>query len=263
MARLPVPGSDANNWGTLLNDFLSQEHNADGTLKIRSDATVAPLVNGKVPQASLGSGSATSSTYLRGDGSWAAVPAPAPITSLMPAGWKAETFPRATTPNVGGVTTSLSQGQVYVAALYLAANTVVNSISFMKNDTGYTFTHQWFSLLDSNRVQLATTVDDLAALWNTGNSLKSLPIARTAAGAASSFTTTYSGLHYVACSLETTLGVPKHTGIQLLDEVAGSGAGFAPIICGFGEIITGGPPAFPKTYSAFTPRTAMPYAGVS
>lgn len=33
MARLPVPGGDSGTWGTILNDFLSQAHNADGTLK--------------------------------------------------------------------------------------------------------------------------------------------------------------------------------------------------------------------------------------
>ncbi|HUS26690.1 MAG TPA: hypothetical protein VMY99_05070 [Nevskiaceae bacterium] len=33
MTRLPIPGSDDGAWGTILNDFLSVEHNADGTLK--------------------------------------------------------------------------------------------------------------------------------------------------------------------------------------------------------------------------------------
>ena len=33
MARLPTPGSDNGVWGDILNDFLSVEHNADGTLK--------------------------------------------------------------------------------------------------------------------------------------------------------------------------------------------------------------------------------------
>lgn len=33
MARLPIPGSDENTWGTVLNDFLSQSHNTDGTIK--------------------------------------------------------------------------------------------------------------------------------------------------------------------------------------------------------------------------------------
>lgn len=33
MARLPTPGSDSGQWGTILNDFLTQAHNTDGTLK--------------------------------------------------------------------------------------------------------------------------------------------------------------------------------------------------------------------------------------
>jgi hypothetical protein len=41
MARLPVPGSDTNTWGTVLNDFLGVEHNADGTLKKAGDITAA------------------------------------------------------------------------------------------------------------------------------------------------------------------------------------------------------------------------------
>ncbi|HTE22310.1 MAG TPA: hypothetical protein VK674_04695 [Candidatus Limnocylindria bacterium] len=33
MARLPIPGSDSGTWGTILNDFLDQAHNSNGTLK--------------------------------------------------------------------------------------------------------------------------------------------------------------------------------------------------------------------------------------
>ena len=33
MSRLPTPGADNNTWGQILNDFLSIEHNTDGTLK--------------------------------------------------------------------------------------------------------------------------------------------------------------------------------------------------------------------------------------
>jgi hypothetical protein len=40
MARLPNPGSDNGTWGTILNDFLTVEHNVDGTLKIRTDPTL-------------------------------------------------------------------------------------------------------------------------------------------------------------------------------------------------------------------------------
>lgn len=33
MARLPAVGGDSNNWGSILNEYLSVEHNTDGTLK--------------------------------------------------------------------------------------------------------------------------------------------------------------------------------------------------------------------------------------
>jgi hypothetical protein len=33
MARLPNPGSDSGDWGTILNGFLSVSHNANGTIK--------------------------------------------------------------------------------------------------------------------------------------------------------------------------------------------------------------------------------------
>lgn len=37
MSRLPVPGADAGSWGDILNDFLTVELNADGTLKKAGD----------------------------------------------------------------------------------------------------------------------------------------------------------------------------------------------------------------------------------
>lgn len=33
MARLPIPGSDSETWGEILNDYLSVSHNSDGTLQ--------------------------------------------------------------------------------------------------------------------------------------------------------------------------------------------------------------------------------------
>lgn len=33
MARLPTPGGDDGSWGTVLNDFLNESHNSDGTIK--------------------------------------------------------------------------------------------------------------------------------------------------------------------------------------------------------------------------------------
>ena len=44
MSRLPQPGGDSGSWGQILNDYLSQSHNADGTLKdgVVTGATLAP-----------------------------------------------------------------------------------------------------------------------------------------------------------------------------------------------------------------------------
>ncbi len=48
MARLPVPGSDNNTWGDILNEFINIAHKPDGTLK-----------NGIVSAANLASGAVT------------------------------------------------------------------------------------------------------------------------------------------------------------------------------------------------------------
>lgn len=56
--RLPVPGGDAGNWGSLLNDFLSQSHNSDGTLKDISLSNVSGL------EASLASTAPQTAIYL-------------------------------------------------------------------------------------------------------------------------------------------------------------------------------------------------------
>lgn len=42
MARLPTPGSDDNQWGDILNEYLSQSHQADGTLKSAAVQSVLP-----------------------------------------------------------------------------------------------------------------------------------------------------------------------------------------------------------------------------
>lgn len=58
MARLPIPGSDDGQWGTILNDFLATEHQSDGSLKLRSDGTLNSYYqkpSGGIPKADLDS----------------------------------------------------------------------------------------------------------------------------------------------------------------------------------------------------------------
>lgn len=51
MARLPIPGGDNGTWGDVLNDFLSVEHNSDGTHNV--PASVQTALNTKVDQSTL------------------------------------------------------------------------------------------------------------------------------------------------------------------------------------------------------------------
>jgi hypothetical protein len=43
MARLPQPGGDDGSWGAILNEFLKQTHNDDGTLKPISQSQIVNL----------------------------------------------------------------------------------------------------------------------------------------------------------------------------------------------------------------------------
>lgn len=85
MTRLPTPGADQNQWGHMLNDFLSVEHNDDGTLKRAGQIDSAEQsahkgraggyagldATTRVPATQLAGDGANASMYLRGDRSWA------------------------------------------------------------------------------------------------------------------------------------------------------------------------------------------------
>jgi hypothetical protein len=70
MARLPNPGADDGIWGQLLNEFLSVEHNTDGTLKAKTDGSLYVKPGSGIPstdmtsvvQTSLAKASAAPST---------------------------------------------------------------------------------------------------------------------------------------------------------------------------------------------------------
>lgn len=67
MTRLPVPGSDDDKWGSILNDFLSVEHQVDGMLKIRTDGTLSEFYakpSGGIPASDLDSSVQASLTRL-------------------------------------------------------------------------------------------------------------------------------------------------------------------------------------------------------
>lgn len=55
MNRLPTPGGDNGNWGQILNDYLSVEHNPDGSLKVRSEGLPATIADGSITASKLSS----------------------------------------------------------------------------------------------------------------------------------------------------------------------------------------------------------------
>lgn len=55
MSRLPTPGSDSGQWGAILNDYLSQAHNNDGTLK-QDSVGASQIQDAAITAAKLASG---------------------------------------------------------------------------------------------------------------------------------------------------------------------------------------------------------------
>jgi hypothetical protein len=158
----------------------------------------------------------------------------------------------------GVVSSAIASGTLYFAPIWLPAGFVVNNITFVSGTTGFSsLTHQWFSLLDSSRVQLAVTSDDLTTAW-AAQAAKTLNIAAVAAGAAASFTATYTGTHH--------LGLMVAAGT--MSNMAGGGSSNPPIqnaTPGFGGANTGlaGTQAFPFTAAAPTAAGPLFYAYVS
>ena len=73
MARLPQPGGDRDNWGVVLNDFLTQSLNSDGTIKsgavtathVADDTiTTAKLQDNAVTDAKVSSGAAIAQSKI-------------------------------------------------------------------------------------------------------------------------------------------------------------------------------------------------------
>jgi hypothetical protein len=133
--RLPISGQDDGTWGNILNGFLLVEHTADGTLKARTDGTLAPLVAGKVPLTNLGSGTASSSNFLRGDGIWS-VPTATDATKLAIANNLSELTATASTArtNLGlGSIDNTSDASKNSATVTLTNKTISGSSNTLSN----------------------------------------------------------------------------------------------------------------------------------
>jgi hypothetical protein len=188
---------------------------------------------------------------------WAAAAggSPVPTSYLAPSGVSYETFPR-TGP--GGGSVAMVSGTLVLVAVALPSGFPVGHIGFVTGGAAIgTPTHYWFGLYDSSRLQLAITADQTSTAW-AGSTNRSLAIATTAAGAASSYTTTYSGLHYVGCMITaTSAGALRGVAADSVSSL------LAPILCGLtADVTQTTPPAFPHTAAAITAGSTLIYGTV-
>lgn len=65
MARLPQPGGDNGNWGDILNDYLSQVHNSDGSLK-NDSVSSAQIADNSVTSSALATDAVTQDSIADG-----------------------------------------------------------------------------------------------------------------------------------------------------------------------------------------------------
>lgn len=165
-----------------------------------------------------------------------------------------------TIPRAGGAintVTTPTSGTLWLMGIALPAGYPVSNITFVSNSATITPANWWFGLWDSSRVQLALTADQTTAAW-AANVAKTLAIATTAAGAASSFTTTYEGMHYLGYMMKAA------TAPQLMASPLGAGIGsLVPILYGSSDTGQTTPPAFPHTANALTVANFAAYGMVN
>ena len=109
------------------------------------------------------------------------------------------------------------------------------------------------ALYNSSKVLLATAADATSTAI-VANTATSYAVATVAAGAATSFTTTYSGLHYVQLMIATgnSPTLATATGVQVVNAIP-------PIITGTVGTGQTTAPTFPTTLGTITATATTPY----
>ena len=110
--------------------------------------------------------------------------------------------------NRGQITTSTlakaTSGTLVLQAISLPVNCLVTNFNILFGTTGDAGpANQWMGLYDSQRNLLAISADGTTTAV-TASTVATYPVATVAAGSATSFTTTYSGLYYIGFLLVTT-----------------------------------------------------------
>lgn len=178
-------------------------------------------------------------------GTWIANPARL-AALLMPTGATAETFPYRTCAGTPG---GPSSGQVTCAAIPMIAGVPVNNLSFAVFSAAATVTNGWYALLDSGLVVRAVSAAQSSGQWGSGTVGTAVTLPLTGG-----YTTTYSGLYYVAVS--TTAATPAK--FYVFSGLSSSPLGLTPVLCGISGTQSA-PPAIGATMSALTANGGFYY----
>ena len=135
-----------------------------------------------------------------------------------PTGIKAESIPR----TIAGVNiAAVASGTMIMQAIWLPAGTVITNLLAMSGTTASaTQTNRWLALYDQNRALLRQSPDTTTT---------ALAASTLYTGAVTSFTTTYSGIHYIGLM---TAGTTINSWIGTTAAAAAAVRGLAPILTG-------------------------------
>jgi|GEM_PF-5347372 len=175
MARLPIPGADSNVWGDVLNDFLAQSHNGDGSLKpsavsnggaAQKANNLSDLASAATARTNLGLGSAATISATAGGDLSGTLPSPtvAKINGITLSG----------TPSTGHVLTATSASAASWAAPASTTNQSLNKGAvYVPSDWG---SRAWRSKLAANiannaagRPVVAVVGDSISQGYNSSN----------------------------------------------------------------------------------------------
>lgn len=147
---------------------------------------------------------------------------PALEAAMRPAG-RYETTSRL---RCGSAVTPTS-GVLYLVPIWLPAGLVISNLSFVSGGTAAAgLTNSWFTLHDAGRVALARTADQGSTAW-AANTVRTAAVAQSTAGSATSYTTTYRGLHYLGVVITGTTP-PNLIGEGAVSAVSGTSPGLGP-----------------------------------
>jgi putative cofactor-binding repeat protein len=125
-----------------------------------------------------------------------------------------------------GTSSTPTSGMLYLVPIWLPKGLVISNVTFVSGSTAAgTPTNWWFTLHNSSKVALARTADQTTTAW-AANTIMTKAIAQTTAGTASSYTTTYAGLHYLGVMIKASTNPTLISEGSMPDVVAQVSPGF-------------------------------------